>query len=213
MSEKELDIQHAAEDDNTLAASRQGYGLTICLDWNRMLVHRKTIRALGHPERVRLLINPGTRHFCIQGCDVKEPCSFEVPRDLTSVQDSFYIHSKFLLGQLCALMAWNPQLSYRVFGKINTQTNVLDFDLNHYVEVKLNEFLENDEVPEKFMKDYFSVSDRAQQEASEPITAPTQPAWQSPEPIVAPAAPTMRRFMGGLYDSVRLPDGKDEKDD
>ena len=211
MSEKELDIQHAAENDNILAASRQGYGLTICLDWNRMLVHRKTIRALGHPERVRLLINPGTRHFCIQSCDEKEPCSFEVPRDLTSYQDSFYIHSKFLLGQLCALMEWNPQLSYRVFGKINTQTNVLDFDLNRHIEVNLNEFLENDEVPEEFMNDYHGQPASAQQEVSPVRLAASQDPGQAPIPASGQAVPATRGFMGSLYDSVQLLRKKDEE--
>jgi hypothetical protein len=211
MSEKQLDIQHATEDDNTLAASRQGYGLTICLDWNRMLVHRKTIRALGHPERVRLLINPVTRHFCIQGCDEKEPCSFEVPRDLSSYQDSFYIHSKFLLGQLCALMAWNPQLSYRVFGKINTQTNVLDFDLNRHIEVNLNEFLENDEVPEEFMKDYHGQPASAQQETLAVRPAASQVPGPAPAPTTGPAVPASRGFMGSLYDSVQLLMKKDEE--
>ena len=205
MSEQELGIDRTGIPDSLLPASRQGYGLTICLDWNRMLIHRKTIRALGHPQRVRLLINPDTRHFCVQGCDEKEPCSFAVPADLSSFQDSFYIHSKFLLGQICALMRWNPTLSYRVFGKINTHTNVLDFDLNRYMEVHLNEFLENDEVPEEFMKDYERQSVPAQQEGHKAVAVPVQPDIPLPEPAPKPAA---RGFMGGLFDSVRLPDRK-----
>lgn len=213
MSELDPGIQQVQASDSTPSASRSGYGLTLCLDWNRMLIHRKTIRAIGHPQRVRLLINPSTRHFCVQGCDEKEPCSFAVPQDLSTMQESFYIHSKFLLSQICALMGWNPVLSYRVFGKINTHTNVLDFDLNRYMEVRLNEFLENDEVPEEFMKDYHRPSVPEQQEPLESVTLPTLPDKQNTEPVMEPPKPTLRSFMGGLFDSVRLPDGKGERND
>ncbi len=212
MSEQELDTQQAQEHDATLA-SRQGYGLTMCLDWNRMLIHRKTLHALGDPERVRLLINPGTRHFCVQGCDEKEPCSFVVPRDMPPIPDPFYVHSKFLLGQICALMGWNPALSYRVFGKINTHTKVLDFDLNHFMEVKLNEFLEDDEVPEAFMTNYRSAVETVKEEAPPPASAAIPSVWQPPVAVPQPSKPLLRRFMGGLFDSVQLPDGKDEHDD
>lgn len=213
MSENSLEIQHAQAHDHPSAADRQGYGLTISLGWNRMLIHRKTIRALGHPERVRLLINPGTRHLCIQGCDEKEACSFAVPRDLTSFQDSFYIHSKSLLDQLCALTAWNPLLSYRVFGKINTHTNVLDFDLNRYMEVNLTEFLENDEVPEAFMNDYRSPAQSAQEETPAPETPAAQGLCQPPLAAPEPTKPLPGRFMGGLFDSVRIPGRKADSDD
>lgn len=209
MSEMDPGLRQVQASDSPQSESRSGYGLTLCLDWNRMLIHRKTIRALGHPQRVRLLINPSTRHLCVQGCDEKEPCSFAVPQDLSTWQESFYIHSKFLLGQICAMMGWNPALSYRVFGKINTHTNVLDFDLNRYMEVRLNEFLENDEVPEEFMKDYHRPSVPEQQEP--PVSA--LPVMQNPESVMEPPKPTMRGFMGGLFDSVRLPDRKGERND
>lgn len=58
---EEKDIKMQAPEVSAPAPSRQGYGLTVCLVWNRLLIHRKTIRALGDPSRVRLLINPETR--------------------------------------------------------------------------------------------------------------------------------------------------------
>ncbi len=175
-----------------------------------MLIHRKTIRALGQPERIRLLINADTRHLCIQGCDDKEPCSFVVPREMTSLQYSFYIHSKLLLGQICSMMGWNPGFSYRVFGKINTHTTVLDFNLTRFVQMNLIEYLENDEVPEEFMADYPSSSDPVPAAPPE-VPAPRliQPDWQAlivQVPIVQAPRPIETRFMGGLYDSVQLPD-------
>lgn len=209
MSEQDFAVPRAEASEGTPAASRQGYGLTVCLDWNRMLVHRKTIRALGHPRRIRLLINPGTRHLCVQGCDEKEACSFPVPQDLASLQESFYIHSKFLLGQICALMGWNPALSYRVFGKINTYTNVLDFDLNQHMEVKLNEFLENDEVPEEFMKEYRGLSAPVQGEMPAENAVMTKP----PVPAFRATEPRRPGFMGSLFDSAQILRKGDEGDD
>lgn len=202
--------------DSPLPGSRQGYGLTVCLLWNRMLIHRKTIRALGDPQRVRLLINPDTRHFCVQGCDKKEPCSFAVPREMAPVYDPFYIHSKFLLGKLYAMMSWNPGHSYRVFGKINTSTQVMDFDLNRFVLVHGDEHLENDDLPEEFLQEYEEEAQEAP--AAMPIVEamPEQPApsvLDDAQGLAMPAAVSTPppRFVSHLFDSVRLPGGIDRK--
>ena len=212
--------------DSSSPTSRQGYGLTVCLLWNRLLIHRKTIRALGDPRRVRLLINPETRHFCVQGCDEKEACSFLVPREMAPVYDPFYIHSKFLLGQIYAMMAWNPSLSYRVFGKINTLTQVMDFDLNRYVQVRGDEHLENDELPEELMQaspraDALEANDMSAQgfgvipEAQEaiPETAAASTIQQRHTPPVSDNVSLQPppAFVGSLFDSVRLPGGEEDK--
>lgn len=184
--------------------SVQGYGLTICLAWSRMLIHRKTIRTLGQPERVRLLINPDTRHFCVQGCDKAEPCSFAVPREMSPVYDPLYIHSKFLLGQLYTMMDWNPDVSYRVFGRITNNPPVMDFDLNHYVEVNAEEHLENDEVPEEWMRGQQTEREAEAKEDIEPrsnessLTPPT-PEMDQPSPPRDPG-----RFLGNLFDTVQF---------
>lgn len=212
--------------DNPSHASRQGYGLTVCLLWNRLLIHRKTIRALGYPGRVRLLINPDTRHFCVQGCDEKEACSFLVPREMAPVYDPFYIHSKFLLGQIYSMMDWNPGLSYRVFGKINTLTQVMDFDLNRYVLVHGDEHLENDELPEELMQANPRSNETQTSEVSvqgsgfitetqeEDIeadgAAATQRAYAQLVSETASIQPPSA-FVGSLFDSVRLPGGAADK--
>lgn len=227
MSEQELSLTLTEHGDNLSPASRPGYGLTICLGWNRMLIHRKTIRALDNPQRVRLLINPDTRHFCVQGCDEKEACSFPVPREMAPVYDPFYIHSKFLLSQIYAMMAWNPSLSYRVFGRINTNTQVMDFDLSRYVQVHGDEHLENDEVPEEFMQDYqrpeateepsaipgkTGITPERHSAASEnPGTKPDGPILPSQGETPAPIMPGRASprvpggFVDSLFDSVQLP--------
>ena len=212
--------------DSLPPAARQGYGLTVCLLWNRLLIHRKTIRALGNPQRVRLLINPDTRHFCVQGCDEKEACSFPVPREMAPVYDPFYIHSKFLLGQIYEMMAWTPSLSYRVFGKINTNTQVMDFDLSRYVQVHGDEHLENDEVPEEFMPDYqcLTTEDEPGARQEETVIAPEAPGTKpegspppSPGPVPVPTIPGRASltgpsgFMGSLFDSVQLPRGTERQ--
>lgn len=235
MPDQETNITLTASDDCLPPPSRQGFGLTICLVWNRILIHRKTIRALNTPQRVRLLINPNTRHFCVQGCDEKEACSFPVPREMAPVYDPLYIHSKFLLSQIYEMMAWPPNLSYRVFGKINTKTQVMDFDLNRYVLVHGDEHLENDEVPEELMQDDplssgaedpISIRENAVITLEEPDFAPDEDMTkredsvrpfpsQAPVPLMPEGAslPQRSRFLGSLYDSVQLLSKKEKKDD
>ena len=212
---EEKDIKMQAPEVSAPAPSRQGYGLTVCLVWNRLLIHRKTIRALGDPSRVRLLINPETRRFCVQGCDEKEACSFAVPREMAPVYDPFYIHSKFLLGRIYAMMDWDPGHSYRVFGKYDAGTQVMDFDLNRFVRVHGDERLENDDLPDEF----------DQAEAPAPLASRDTQALTGqvilPEPeegpeTVMPALtppPPKTRFMGSLFDSVRLPRPKEDSHD
>lgn len=192
----------------------QGYGLTVCLAWNRMLIHRKTIRALGQPERVRLLINPDTRHFCVQGCDKSEPCSFEVPREMSPVYDPFYIHSKFLLGQLYTMMDWNPDVSYRVFGRIGASPPVMDFDLNRYVQVNAEDHLENDELPEEWMREHTPANRPETAETITPVAdnqavaAPSVEESVLRQPAPEPALPLPprdhSRFLGSLFDTVQF---------
>lgn len=213
MSDENVDMTQAVTCDSVAPTVRQGYGLTLCLVWNRMLIHRKTIRALGDPQRMRLLINPDSRHFCVQGCDKKEACSFTVPREMAPVYDPFYIHSKFLLGQIYSMMAWNPSLSYRVFGKINTSTQVMDFDLSRYVQVHGDEHLENDEVPEEFLQEFGNPAPRPVPE-TEPLPEPSESPTLSrgPTPIIPSSVPkpTPGRFVSSLFDSVRLPRKQEE---
>jgi hypothetical protein len=195
MSEK---ITAVSPHEAGISAPRQGYGLTVCLLWNKMLIHRRTIRALGLPARVRLLINPNTRHFCVQGCDNKEPCSFPVPREMEPVHDPFYIHSKFLLGRLYTMMGWDPALSYRVFGMASADGRAMDFDLNRSVLVNADERLENDEVPEEFMAGGSGAEET-------PLTEKISE---------TPAAELNERMAGNdtgsLYDTVRLPGKRGE---
>ena len=226
MSERNMEAILTEAGDNFRQSTRQGYGLTVCLLWNRLLIHRKTIRALGDPRRVRLLINPETHHFCVQGCDEKEACSFAVPREMMPVYDPFYSHSKFLLGQIYAMMAWDPSHSYRVFGKINTSTLVMDFDLNRYVQVHGDEHLENDEVPEEFMQEYrrpgpsedldtpaqgFGVIPDAP-DACTGDSAFVSPGQAAPLPLPGDRPlPASDGYAGGLFDSVKLPGGSAAK--
>ena len=226
MSERNMEAILTEAGDNFRQSTRQGYGLTVCLLWNRLLIHRKTIRALGDPRRVRLLINPETHHFCVQGCDEKEACSFPVPREMTPVYDPFYIHSKFLLGQIYSMMDWNPGLSYRVFGKINTLTQVMDFDLNRFVLVHGDEHLENDELPEELMQAPPRSNETQTSEVSvqgsgfitetqeEDIEADGAAATQRAyAPLVSETASIQppSAFVGSLFDSVRLPRGAADK--
>ncbi|NLX18716.1 MAG: hypothetical protein GXY53_05460, partial [Desulfobulbus sp.] len=185
-------------------ATIQGYGLTVCLTWNRMLIHRKTIRVLGQPERVRLLINPDTRHFCVQGCDKTEPCSFVVPREMSPVYDPFYIHSKFLLGQLYTLMGWNPEVSYRVFGRINSSPPIMDFDLNRYVQVNAEEHLENDEMPEEWTREHRPVSAPEKQEVAGSRTAESSLVLPASEMVRPAPSREPGKFLGSLFDTVQF---------
>ena len=99
----------------------------------RIRLSRGTIRKLGTPPFVRLLIKPEKLIMCVQPCDSnKEYGTFKVPKNIFSENGKFRINSAYFLIMLWERMGWEEGISYSVTGKYNVDNNVVLLNLSDW---------------------------------------------------------------------------------
>lgn len=103
-------------------------GLRISAKYNRIYVHRATLKAIGNPEFVSLGINPQSRKLVLlaAGEDEKDALRVRCAEDNT-----FCIHSKVLLDGICTVAPQiGAQCSCLLHGKLLKEQNAAAFDMN-----------------------------------------------------------------------------------
>lgn len=103
-------------------------GLRISAKYNRIYVHRATLKAIGNPEFVSLGIHPQSRKLVVLAAAEHEKDALRV----RCVEDNtFCIHSKVLLDGICTVA---PQIgaqdSCLLHGKLLKEQNAAAFDMN-----------------------------------------------------------------------------------
>lgn len=131
-------------EDNKKAVEEKIYGVSFSLKWNRTLVHRSTLRVLGHPKYIRFLYNRLNNHIAIQACAFDEKDSVRVNIDWRD-KDSFEVKSQGLAILVKKFSGWDEERSYRVYGIYQQQYDLVDYDLNTAVIIRDEQF----EVPEQ----------------------------------------------------------------
>lgn len=104
----------------------------ICVDLKRLRIriHRKTLRAIGNPEYVLLLINPDEVSIALLRGNQSDPKAHRVKAP-TSVGDSFELCSMSLLQKLPLLCdKFKTVGSYRLYGEIIQGGEAVLFRLN-----------------------------------------------------------------------------------
>lgn len=103
-------------------------GLRISAKYNRIYIHRTTLKAIGNPEFVSLGIHPQSKKLVVLAAE-------EGTADALRVQcwedNSFCIQSKVLLDGICTVA---PQIgaqdSCLLHGKLLKEQNAAAFDMN-----------------------------------------------------------------------------------
>lgn len=103
-------------------------GLRIDAKYNRIYIHRTTLKAIGNPDFVSLGIHPEKKKLVVLA-------SREKAKNCIRVQDAedntFFIQSKVLLGGICTVA---PQISAQssclLHGKLLKEQNAVAFDMN-----------------------------------------------------------------------------------
>jgi hypothetical protein len=105
--------------------------IRISLKWNKLHIHKTTIKALHSPRYVQLLIEKNKNILVVRGCNRKERDCFPVPESLfKKARTSFYLESKLLMEVLRIQIGWEQGVAYRVIGKLLPQSGAISFDLN-----------------------------------------------------------------------------------
>ncbi len=113
--------------------------LSIDLKKPRLRVHRYTLKQLGSPAYVQLLISPAKRAVIIQGCENHTPGGqeFRVVFDKPDPAGSFNIYSKELMARI---QAHFPELDgknlYRLTGYYNSEEGYVCFPLTTLIRAE-----------------------------------------------------------------------------
>jgi len=86
---------------------------------SRIRIHKKTLRSIGAPEYILLLVNPEERTLAVMGCDRSDPRAHPVLWDTLTDKKSFELYSTTLIQSLCAVCSdWRDDCSHRMYGEI-----------------------------------------------------------------------------------------------
>ena len=102
---------------------------------SRIRIPKHTLRALGNPGFVRLLINPETRTLAVEVCDHTEPRKHRVPDHVMKTKQCFEIRSLSLCDQLCMHTNWDNKRAYKLFATAQAGEQLL---LYHFDEAYLS---------------------------------------------------------------------------
>ncbi len=95
----------------------------------RIRIHKTTLKNMGKPEYIQLLVNPDNRRIAICSADKN---TSQVHRIVWSriVDNSFELYSKYLIEKLNEVgIDWNPEGSYRILGLVLPRKGIACFNM------------------------------------------------------------------------------------
>lgn len=99
----------------------------------RIRIHKNTIRSIGNPKHVLLLVNPEERILAVIGSDSSDSRAHKIAQ-LSSKQNSIELYSRSLVKNLHKLCNyWQDNQSYRIYGEIITNKGVAQFHMDESV--------------------------------------------------------------------------------
>lgn len=103
-------------------------GLRIDAKYNRIYIHRTTLKAIGNPDFVSLGIHPEKKKLVVLASREKAKNGIRVQ---DAEDNTFFIQSKVLLDGICTVA---PQIGVQdsclLHGKLLKEQNAVAFDLN-----------------------------------------------------------------------------------
>ena len=97
---------------------------------NRMRIYKRTLRLIGNPKHIILLINPEEQVLIILGSDKSDKKAFNVKYTQIKSNQSYEINCKHLLKQLLTVCNnWQDNCLYRIYGEVLQNQNAVQFQL------------------------------------------------------------------------------------
>ncbi len=105
--------------------------MSIDLKKNRIRIHRNTLRMLGDPEYIQILINPGSRFIVIKSSTKTDHLSHRVRPSQLTANRSYELYSTYFIQALRSIIyGINPDILYRLYGIINREENLVRFSMD-----------------------------------------------------------------------------------
>jgi len=104
--------------------------ISIDLKRDRIRIYKRTLRSLGDPEYILLLVNPEERTLAILRSDRTDLRAHRLPRARFNDKQCIEIASKPLLRCLHNLCSeWHDDRLYRIYGEIIPSEGIVQFNL------------------------------------------------------------------------------------
>ena len=107
--------------------------ITIDFKRDRIRIHKRTLRFLGDPEYVLLLVNPEDHTIAIMRCDRSDLRAYRLPKARLYDKQSFEITSKCLLRNLLSMCGYlHDNHIYRLYGELVQNEGIVQFSLAEF---------------------------------------------------------------------------------
>ena len=105
-------------------------GITIDFKKDRIRIYKRTLRIIGDPEYILLLVNPEDCTLAIMRSDRYDLRAYRLPRVRFGDKQSFEITSKSLMQNLLSMCdKWQANHLYRIYGELIKNEGVVQFNL------------------------------------------------------------------------------------
>lgn len=107
--------------------------VTFDLRQNRLRVFTESLRSIGSPRRICLLLSTDGQKLLLAPYLKRDFKSHNVPESVYLGKGDMYVHSMKLCRLIAGKHGWDIHCSYRVPGEHHENRNIVTFDLNQAV--------------------------------------------------------------------------------
>lgn len=103
----------------------------------RIRIHKNTLRSIGTPNYVLLLVNPEECTLAILRSDSSDPRAYHISMSSSENSKPVELYSRSLVKNLCDVCSnWQDSQSYRLYGEIIPHEGIARFYMSEAVLVK-----------------------------------------------------------------------------
>lgn len=102
----------------------------------RIRIHRNTLRSIGNPDHVLLLVNPEERTLAILRCEHSDPRAHRITAASLEDRKTVELYSRSLIKSLRDVCSgWQDSTTYRLYGEIIPHEGMARFHMSIGVSV------------------------------------------------------------------------------
>lgn len=112
--------------------------IAILLDWkkSRIRIYKETLYQIGKPDNICLMVNPETMTIAIQATPHSVGVTHKLDWKTLRGARSIELYSRAFLSRLFNMkLDWDIEHSYRIYGKVNHQVNVAEFNIADAISI------------------------------------------------------------------------------
>ena len=114
--------------------------ILIDLKKERIRIHRNTIRALGDPEAIVLIMNPKTQTLGIKCSSSDNRRAHKIRKQALVGKNSYELHSRALSKALLSVCPeWDKNANYRITGVSIPEEQMICFAMSEAIAIKQEE--------------------------------------------------------------------------